>query len=62
MVPHLSSFIKASLTKYLKTLMDLDLVEREVPVTEENPEKSKKGLFRIKETICASGSPLCIPI
>ena len=38
-----------SLTKYLKTLMDLDILEREVPVTEENPEKSKRGLYRIKD-------------
>ncbi len=37
------------LTKYLKTLIDLDILEREVPVTEENPEKSKKGLYRIKD-------------
>lgn len=37
------------LTKYLKTLIDLDIVEREVPVTEENPEKSKKGLYKIKD-------------
>ena len=42
--------IKAtSLTKYLKTLIDLDILEREVPVTEDNPEKSKKGLYRIKD-------------
>ncbi|MCH5212436.1 MAG: ATP-binding protein [Oscillospiraceae bacterium] len=38
-----------SLTKYLKTLIDLDILEREVPITEENPEKSKKGLYRIKD-------------
>ena len=38
-----------SLTKYLKTLMDLDILEREVPVTEDNPEKSKKGLYKIKD-------------
>ena len=42
--------VKATgLTKYLKTLMDLDILEREVPVTEENPEKSKKGLYKIKD-------------
>ena len=29
--------------------MELDLVEREVPITEENPEKSKKGLYVIKD-------------
>ena len=38
-----------SLTKYLKTLIDLDILKREVPVTEENPEKSKKGLYKIKD-------------
>lgn len=42
--------IKAtSLTKYLKTLSDLDILEREVPVTEEDPEKSKRGLYRITD-------------
>lgn len=42
--------VKATdLTRTLKTLTDLDLVEREVPVTEKNPEKSKKGLYRIKD-------------
>ena len=42
--------VKATgLTKYLKTLIDLDILEREVPVTEDNPEKSKKGLYRIKD-------------
>lgn len=37
------------LTRTLKTLIELDLVQREVPVTEENPEKSKKGLYRITD-------------
>lgn len=37
------------LTKYIKTLIDLDILEREVPITEENPEKSKKGLYKIKD-------------
>lgn len=42
--------IKAtSLTRYLKTLIDLDILVREVPVTEENPEKSKKGLYKITD-------------
>ena len=40
---------QTSLTKYLRILSELDLVEREVPVTEENPEKSKKGLYKIKD-------------
>lgn len=38
-----------SLTKYLSTLIDLDILEREVPVTEDNPEKSKRGRYRIKD-------------
>ena len=42
--------IKATgLTKYLKTLIDLDILEREVPITEDNPEKSKRGLYKIKD-------------
>lgn len=42
--------VKATgLTKYLKTLIDLDILEREVPATEENPDKSKKGLYKIKD-------------
>lgn len=40
---------QSNLTSYLKTLIDLDIVEREVPITEENPEKSKMGLYRIKD-------------
>ena len=48
----ISSFLgvkQTSIPKYLKTLMDLDLVEREVPVTETAPEKSKSGLYRITD-------------
>ena len=44
---------QTNLPKYLKTLTDLDLVEREVPVTENNPEKSKKGLYRITDNYIA---------
>jgi len=32
---------------YLKTLQDLRLVERRVPITETSPGKSRKGLYRI---------------
>jgi hypothetical protein len=44
---------QTGLTKYLKVLSDLDLIEREVPVTENNPEKSKSGLYRIKDNYIA---------
>ncbi len=40
---------QTGLSKYLKTLIDLDLLEREVPITEENPEKSKRGLYKIRD-------------
>lgn len=40
---------QTNLTKYLKTLIDLDILEREVPITEDNPEKSKRGLYKIKD-------------
>ncbi|MDR1205331.1 MAG: ATP-binding protein [Peptococcaceae bacterium] len=40
---------QTGLTRYLRTLIDLDILERQTPVTEENPEKSKKGLYRIKD-------------
>ena len=38
-----------NLSKYLQTLINLDIIEREVPVTEINPEKSKKGQYKIKD-------------
>jgi uncharacterized protein len=38
--------------KYLGVLADLRLIEREVPVTEEIPLKSKKGLYRINDEFC----------
>lgn len=43
---------QTNLTKYLKTLVDLDLIEREVPVTDV-PEKSKSGLYKIKDNFIA---------
>lgn len=37
------------LTKYLDMLINLGILERLVPVTEKNPEKSKMGLYFIKD-------------
>lgn len=37
------------LSPYLATLTDLFLVEKRVPVTERNPEKSRKGLYFISD-------------
>jgi AAA+ ATPase superfamily predicted ATPase len=38
-----------NLRHYLKTLIDLDLLARHVPITEPHPEKSKKSLYRIDD-------------
>ena len=40
---------QTSLSKYIKTLIELDILERQTPITEENPEKSKMGQYRIKD-------------
>ncbi|MEW6279147.1 MAG: ATP-binding protein [Candidatus Eremiobacterota bacterium] len=36
-------------SRYLDTLMRLDLVHRIVPATEKNPDRSRKGLYRISD-------------
>lgn len=45
---------RANLTRYLAVLGDLGLVEREIPITEPRPEKSRKGLYRIADAFLAS--------
>ena len=42
-----------SLSKYLQTLINLDILEREVPITEDNIEKCKKGQYKIKDNFIA---------
>lgn len=42
-----------SLPKPLKTLCDLDILEREIPPTEKKPETSKKGQYRIRDNFLA---------
>jgi len=37
------------LTSFLSRLIELELVEREVPITKNNPSKSRKGLYFIKD-------------
>ena len=37
------------LTKYMQRLIELDIVEKEVPITETNPLKSKFGRYKIKD-------------
>ncbi len=38
-----------SIIPYLSTLAELHLIEKRIPVTEQNPEKSRKGLYYICE-------------
>jgi len=38
-----------ALSPYLKTLMNLDLIEKRIPVTEKQPEKSRKGLYFVND-------------
>mgnify|MGYP005838436935 CR=1 FL=1 len=40
---------QTQLTQYLKTLIDMDILEREVPITEKHPNKSKKGLYYLQD-------------
>lgn len=40
---------QTKLTKYLNTLIELDIIRREIPITEEYPEKSKRGLYFIND-------------
>jgi len=40
---------KNVLTKYLTVLEKLQIIEKEVPVTEKNPLKSRKGLYQISD-------------
>lgn len=42
-----------NLSKYLQTLINLDIIEREVPITQTNQEKSKKGQYKIKDNFLA---------
>jgi AAA+ ATPase superfamily predicted ATPase len=40
---------KATVSKYLSVLQDLQYIERRVPITEDHPEKSRKGIYRLKD-------------
>ncbi|MDD5092107.1 MAG: ATP-binding protein [Candidatus Wallbacteria bacterium] len=44
-----TGFEKSLLSRYLEILCSLGYVEKEIPVTEKRPEKSKLGLYRIRD-------------
>lgn len=52
----------SALTPYLSTLIDLGFLKKEVPITEKNPEKSRKGLYFISDNFTRFWSATSIPI
>jgi AAA+ ATPase superfamily predicted ATPase len=40
---------KSLVSKYLTVLQDLQIIERRVPITEAAPEKSRKGIYRLRD-------------
>lgn len=44
----------SNLSRYLATLAELGLVEREVPVTERRPDKSRRGRYRVADAFVAT--------
>ena len=40
---------QTNMSTYLRTLIDLDILMRDVPITEKDPSSSKMGLYRIKD-------------
>ena len=40
---------KTSLAKYMRKLINMDVLEREVPITRGNPARSKPAIYRIKD-------------
>lgn len=51
-ISHLAGVLEMpsnELSPYLKTLMELDIITKHIPVTEKNPTKSRKGLYFIND-------------
>lgn len=45
-----TGFANNILSSYLRTLIDLKIVKREVPITEKSPKKSKKGIYSLADS------------
>jgi len=44
-----TGFEKSLVSKYIDTLRELKFVEKEIPVTEKYPDKSKRGIYRLHD-------------
>lgn len=44
-----TGFAKGILHKYLFVLEDLQVIQKEVPITEKNPQKSRKGIYKLQD-------------
>ena len=44
-----TGFDKDFAHKYISVLEDLQIIEKEVPVTEKNPQKSRKGIYKLQD-------------
>jgi AAA+ ATPase superfamily predicted ATPase len=48
-ISNASGVPRLNLPRYMETLRDLHLIERRVPVTERHPERSRRGLYRLRD-------------
>jgi len=51
-IGHIASSLEVNssyLSKYMLKLIELDIIVKEIPITEKNPLKSKMGLYKIKD-------------
>lgn len=48
-IMNLTGFDKGTVAKYISVLISLQIIERKVPITEKNPEKSRKGIYKLKD-------------
>jgi len=52
-IAQMSGVSRSNLSRYLESLLDLRLIERRVPVTERNPEQSRRGIYRLSDNFLA---------
>lgn len=50
-----------NITSFISKLMELDIIYKDVPITEVNPSKSKKGLYFIKDNFFRFWFTYCLP-